>query len=105
MCPPSQDERAREKPSRRARYERAHGAEGESAMLRITIYERPQETSFLVEGRLVGRWVKALEKCWEIGLTVSPSNAVLVTLSLTALDGEGRDLLTRMRRQGGRLES
>ena len=31
-------------------------------MLRMTIYERPQETSFLVEGRLVGMWVKALEQ-------------------------------------------
>jgi hypothetical protein len=74
-------------------------------MLRITIYERPQETSFLVEGRLVGQWVKALERCWEIVLDAEPSKAVLVTLSLTALDCEGRDLLTRMRRQGVGLES
>jgi len=74
-------------------------------MLRITIYERPPETSFLVEGRLVGLWVKALEKCWEVGLAAEPSRAVRVTLSLTALDREGRDLLTRMRRQGVGLES
>ncbi|HXI88851.1 MAG TPA: hypothetical protein VNO24_02440 [Blastocatellia bacterium] len=74
-------------------------------MLRMTIYERPQETSFLVEGRLVGMWVKALEQCWEIGLAAEPSKPVLVTLSLTALDGEGRDLLTRMRRHGVGLES
>ena len=74
-------------------------------MLRITIYERPQETSFLIEGRLVGQWVKALERCWEIVLDAQPSGAVRVTLSLTALDREGRDLLTRMRRQGVGLES
>ena len=74
-------------------------------MLRITIYERPQETSFRVEGRLVGQWVKALETCCEIGLNAEPSRAVLVTLSLAALDGEGRDLLTKLRRQGVRLES
>ena len=35
-------------------------------MLRIMIYERPQETSFLVEGRLVGLRVKALEKMAEV---------------------------------------
>ena len=74
-------------------------------MLRITIYDRPQETSFLVEGRLVGQWVKALERCWEIVLAAEPSKAVLVTLSLTALEDEGRNLLTRMRRQGVKLES
>jgi hypothetical protein len=78
---------------------------GESAMLRITIYDKPQETSFLVEGRLVGQWVRALEKCWEIGLAAEPSKAMLVTLSLSALDHEGRDLLTRMRRQGVALDS
>jgi len=74
-------------------------------MLRIMIYDRPQETSFLVEGRLVGLWVKALEKCWEIGSAADPSKAIRVTLSLTALGGEGRDLLTRMRQQGVGLDS
>ena len=73
-------------------------------MLRIMIYERPQETSFLVEGRLVGRWVKALEKCWEIVLDAEPSKAVLVALAVTSVDFKGRELLARMRRHGVRLE-
>ena len=74
-------------------------------MLRISINDRPHETSFLVEGRLTGLWVKALEKCWEIALAAEPSKGMVVTLALTALDGEGRGLLTRMRRQGIVLES
>src|SRR5262245_54274333 len=74
-------------------------------MLRIAIYERPHETSFLVEGRLVGVWVSALEKCWEIALVAEPFKAVLVTLSLSAMDNKGRDLLIRMRRRGVGLES
>ena len=74
-------------------------------MLRITIYDKPQETSFLVEGRLVGQWVRALEKCWEISSAAEPLKPMLVTLSLSALDHGGRDLLTRMRRQGVGLDS
>ena len=62
-------------------------------MLRIMIYERPQETNFLIEGRLSGRWVKALEKCWEIVLAAEPSKAVLVTLAVTSVDFKGRELL------------
>ncbi len=74
-------------------------------MLRILIYDRPQETSFLVEGRLVGLWVQALEKLWEIVLAAEPFKATLVTLKVTVVDREGQELLTRMRRQGVRLES
>ena len=74
-------------------------------MLRIAIHERPHETRFMVEGRLVGVWVSALEKCWEIALAAEPFKAVLVTLSLSAMDRKGRDLLIRMRRRGVGLES
>jgi hypothetical protein len=73
-------------------------------MLRITGYDRPQEVSFLVEGRLVGLWVEALEKFCEAVSAAEPSGAVVVTLALSVVDSEGRKLLTRMRRKGARLE-
>jgi hypothetical protein len=73
-------------------------------MIRITIYDRPQETSILVEGRMVGLWVKALEKCWEIALAADSSRAVRVTLAASVVDREGRELLTRMRRCGVTLD-
>jgi hypothetical protein len=74
-------------------------------MIRITIYDRPQETSILVEGRLVGLWVKALEKCWEIAQAADSSSAVRVTLAASVVDSQGRELLTRMRRCGVKLDS
>ena len=60
----------------------------------------------MVEGKLVGPWVKELEKCWEGALAADPSKPMLVKLaSVTFIDSEGRALLTRMRREGVRLLS
>ena len=74
-------------------------------MLRITIHEVPV-TSFVLEGRLIGPWVKELEKCWESQLAAESARAVLVNLAaVTFIDSAGCDLLTRMRRQGARLVS
>jgi ABC-type transporter Mla MlaB component len=75
-------------------------------MLRITIHDELLVTSFVVEGKLVGPWVKELEKCWESVLAAYPSRSTLVDLAgVTFIDSEGRTLLTRMRRQGARLLS
>jgi hypothetical protein len=75
-------------------------------MLRITIHDKPRVTSFVIEGKLVGPWVEELEKCWESVLATEPSSTILVNLTaVTFIDYEGRELLTRMRRLGVRLES
>jgi len=75
-------------------------------MLRITIHYKAQVTSFVVEGKLVGLWVKELEKCWESVLAAETSGAMVVNLAgVTFIDSEGRELLTRMRREGARLLS
>ena len=75
-------------------------------MLRITTQDQAQVTSFVLEGKLVGLWVKELEKCWESVLAAEPSGAMVVNLaSVTFIDSEGRALLARMRRQGARLLS
>lgn len=75
-------------------------------MLRITTHDQAGTTSFVVEGKLVGPWVKELEKCWEGALAADPSGPMLVNLaSVTFIDSEGRALLTRMRREGVRLLS
>jgi hypothetical protein len=75
-------------------------------MLRITIHDELLVTSFVVEGKLVGPWVKELEKCWESDLAADPSRSKLVDLAgVTFIDSKGRTLLTRMRRQGARLLS
>ena len=75
-------------------------------MLRITIHEKPRVTTLIIEGKLLGPWVKELEKCWESVLAAEAERAMLVNLAaVTFIDYEGRELLTRMRRLGVRLES
>ena len=75
-------------------------------MLKITTHDLPPVTSFVLEGKLVGLWVKELEKCWENVLAADPSRAVQVNLAaVTFIDCAGRELLSRMRRQGARLLS
>jgi hypothetical protein len=75
-------------------------------MLRIYIHDQLPVTSFVVEGKLVGPWVKELEKCWESGLAAHPCRSMLVDLAhVTFIDSEGRALLTRMRRNGVKLLS
>jgi hypothetical protein len=84
----------------------AHRAGEASVMLRITIQDKPRVTSFVIEGKLVGPWVKEFEKCWERVLAAEPSSTMLVNLTaVTFIDYEGRELLTRMQRQGVRLIS
>jgi len=75
-------------------------------MLRITIHNQAPVTSFVLEGKLVGPWVKELEKCWESARSADSSRAMLVNLaSVTFIDSEGRVLLARMWREGARLLS
>jgi hypothetical protein len=75
-------------------------------MLKITTHNPAPMTSFVLEGKLVGPWVNELEKCWENALAADPSRAVQVHLAaVTFIDGAGRELLSRMRRQGARLLS
>ena len=75
-------------------------------MLKITTHNPAPMTSFVLEGKLVGPWVKELEKCWENALAADPSREVLANLAaVTFIDCAGRELLSRMRRQGARLLS
>lgn len=75
-------------------------------MFRITIHDEPPVMSLVVEGKLVGLWVKELETCWESALAADPSRRMGVNLAaVTFVDSAGRDLLTRMRKRGTRLLS
>ena len=75
-------------------------------MLRIYIHDQVPVTSLVLEGKLVGEWVKELEKCWETALVICPSRKMLVDLAdVSFIDAEGRALLGRMRHEGVRLLS
>jgi hypothetical protein len=75
-------------------------------MLRIYIHDEAPVTSIVVEGKLVGPWVKELEKCWKSLVTAHPFRSMLVDLvHVTFIDSDGRALLTMMRRKGAKLLS
>ena len=75
-------------------------------MLRIFIHDQVPVTSFVLEGKLVGPWVKELENCWETALVACPCRTMLVDLAdVSFIDAEGRALLARMRQKGVRLLS
>jgi anti-anti-sigma regulatory factor len=75
-------------------------------MLRIYIHDEVPVTSFVVEGKLVGPWVKELERCWQSVMAANTSRSMLVDLAqVTFIDSEGRALLTRMRQKGAKLLS
>ena len=75
-------------------------------MLRIYIHDDVPVTSFVLEGKLIGPWVKELEKYWQGAVAANPSRAMLVDLAdVTFVDSDGRGLLARMRREGVRFLS
>jgi ABC-type transporter Mla MlaB component len=75
-------------------------------MLRIYIHDEVPLTSIVLEGKLVGPWVKEVEKCWETIVAAHPCKSMQVDLvHVTFIDSEGRALLTKMRQKGAKLLS
>lgn len=70
-------------------------------MLRIGIHDKGDTTTFSIEGKLTVPSALELEKCWHKARTARPMRGFVVKLkSVTFIDAESRELLTRMRRQG-----
>ena len=70
-------------------------------MLRITIQESPQASTFKLEGKLTGPWVRELEQAWS---AVAPGRALIVDLAdVTFIDCAGKTLLARMHEGGAKL--
>jgi hypothetical protein len=73
-------------------------------MLRITTQNHEMETKFIVEGRLAGPWVAELERCWQTAISAQPCPPIQVDLTAVSyVDAEGKELLTRMRRNGAEV--
>ena len=92
----------------RTRPARGHsiGHRTEKAVLRIHIDDRDGLTSLMLEGRLVGPWVRELENCWRRALGAEPRRPILVNLAnVSFVDPDGIDLLTQICRQRVRLQS
>jgi anti-anti-sigma regulatory factor len=73
-------------------------------MLRITVRNEPDETRFVVEGKLAGDSVGELEKCWHVTEQDSATRELLVDLSsVSFIDHSGKQLLARMHQNGIRI--
>ena len=73
-------------------------------MIRITAQQESLITRLFLEGKLSGRCVEELDKCWQ---TCSPSEvALLVDLTnVSFVDEHGKELLSRMHNKGIKLFS
>ena len=77
---------------------------GRVTMLRIGVHNGRDLTSFTIEGKLTAPWAAELEKCWQTVIAAEPLKLIVVNLAtVTFIDIECRELLTRMRRQGVKL--
>ena len=73
-------------------------------MLKITTQIEKGVMTFGLEGKLAGPWVKELELCWRSAATIQRTNPVRVDLSsVTFIDADGEDLLSRIYREGAEL--
>ena len=83
-----------------------NGRRRETAVFRIHIHDCDVVTSFMLEGRLVGPWVKELESCLHRALGAESRRSILVNLECVSfVDSDGIELLTWMCSRGVRLES
>jgi anti-anti-sigma regulatory factor len=73
-------------------------------MLRITMQSQDRVLVFVLEGRLVGPWVKELECCWRSAAGTQQGYPMRVDLSaVTFIDADGKVLLGQMYREGAEL--
>jgi ABC-type transporter Mla MlaB component len=80
---------------------------GEQEMLKITQQrDAASETmSLILEGRLVGPWVKELHSCWRQMAVSQQGRTVIELTGVTFVDAEGKALLTQMWQQGAQLHA
>lgn len=75
-------------------------------MLRITTEEKDSGTRFLLEGKLIGDWVKELERCWIRSKHNGHAQHLVVNLnSVSFIDSKGKILLETMVGEGVELEA
>lgn len=73
-------------------------------MLRITIQESAQASTFKLEGKLTGPWVRELEQAWATSSGAAPGRALIIDLAdVTFIDCAGKSLLARMHESGATL--
>jgi hypothetical protein len=73
-------------------------------MLRISVHDETESTSFTVEGSLTARVVDELRGIWEAAIEREPLKPIVVNLAAVSfVDSECKALLSRMYMQGVKL--
>lgn len=73
-------------------------------MLRITITETQTETRWVLQGQLLGPWVKELRRYWKAKHTRKSSKSCVVDLNdVTFIDKSGERLLRAISKTGAQL--
>ena len=73
-------------------------------MLKITMRIEAGVTTFALEGKLAGPWVKEMELCWRSAAEIQQVDPVRVDLSsVTFIDEDGKELLRKMYLGGAKL--
>jgi ABC-type transporter Mla MlaB component len=73
-------------------------------MLRITVYETPQQITLKLEGSLTGSWVMELEECWRSAKSNPASRLLCLNLTeVDNVDSAGQYLLALLHNRGVNL--
>ena len=73
-------------------------------MLKITVTETQAESRWILQGRLVGPWVRELRSCWKKKHRAQSSQRCVVDLNhVTFIDKSGERLLRAMSKKGAEL--
>ena len=73
-------------------------------MLRISVHDEIESTSFTVEGSLTASVVDELDGIWQAAIEREPLKPIVVKLAAVSfVDSESKDLLSRMHTQGVKL--
>lgn len=74
-------------------------------MLKITVREATSGATIEVEGRLAGPWVGELERAWRALPDPRPGHPTVDLSGVTFIDGTGKALLTRLWKEGAKLQA
>lgn len=73
-------------------------------MLKITINETETETRWILQGRLVGPWVRELRSCWKKRHGTQTTQKCIVDLNdVTFIDKSGERLLRAISKKGAQF--
>jgi len=75
-------------------------------MLKVSTSEHAETVTMRLEGKLIGAWVKEVERVWNSLAESRRGRNLLVDMcGVTFVDAAGKDLLTRMYKAGASLDA